>query len=49
MAPADQRLDADHPAAVERDLRLIHQLELILLERPPQMLLQHHLLLDPAR
>ena len=47
MAPADQRLEPHDLPAVERDLRLVDQLELVLLERAPQMLLAHHLLEHP--
>ena len=45
LAPAHERLDADHPARDEVDLRLIVHLELVVLERLAQAPLE----LDPAQ
>jgi hypothetical protein len=48
MRPADQRLDADHLAVVQAQLRLVDQLELLLIDGLAQGLLQTQALLCMA-
>ena len=44
MSPPCERLDADDASALQIDLRLVLQKELVVLDRPSQLILQRNLL-----